>query len=250
LGRSDVSDTEVLEISDLVTNVMGCIKLTNKSFSRSDRAKAQACVKEFKKIAKSYYYSPSLKQSSLIAQLKKLGYSEEKTYGFISMFLVAGTVTVSSSFPRLLALLIDTGSFAMLQERPELIESAIDEAFRFISPGTTSLYGIKRTVTIDGREYRKGRRVVISLYNILHDSRYTSNPNIFDIQREQNSAIQGLWFGTGPHFCMGSILAKLEIKSLLLMLIKLDGNLRIEERIYRKVGVYPSYEKLFVTLHN
>jgi len=248
LGRTDASDAELFEISDLVTKVMGCIKLTNRSYSRTDRATAEACVKEFKRIAKTYYESGSKNEKSLIAQLKKLGYSQEKTYGFISMFLVAGTVTVSSSFPRLVALLIDTGSFEKLKENPELIEPAINEAFRFITPGTTSLYGIKKTVTIDGREYRENRRVIISMYNILHDKRYTANPNVFDIQREQNAEIQGLWFGTGPHFCMGSVLAKLEIKSLLQMLIKLDGELHIQSRNYRKEGVYPSYENLLVTL--
>ncbi|HUD10746.1 MAG TPA: cytochrome P450 [Candidatus Saccharimonadales bacterium] len=248
LGVSDTNEKELLKISNLVTEAMGLVDLKYKTYSKANKLKGEKCVKELKVIAKKYYDNPKLSKNSLINQLKALGYSDEKTYGFITMFLIAGTVTVSSSFPRLVALLIDTGSFDLLVNKPELLESAIDEGLRYITPGPILLHGVKETASISGYKFKKGRRVIVLLYNILHDSRYTQNANIFDIEREQNPEVKGLWFGVGAHFCMGSVLAKLEIKTILKSLIKLDGTLEIKKRSFRKVGIYPGYESLVISL--
>ena len=184
----------------------------------------------------------------MIYELIKLGYSEEKTYGFIAMFLIAGTVTVSSSLPRLIALLIDTHSIKKLRDSPDLLDSAVEEGLRYITPGPILLHGVKETTEISGKTYKKGRRVIILLYNILHDSRYTPAANAFDITRKQNKDVQGLWFGVGPHFCMGSVLAKLEIKKILISLLQIDGTLVVRKRTFRKVGIYPGYEKLVISM--
>jgi len=248
LGVNETNEAELLKISNLVTEVMGCIDLKYRTFTPANRQKAQRCVKELKVIAKRYYNNPSLDSNSLIRQLKKLGYSDEKTYGFIAMFLIAGTVTVSSTFPRLIALLIDTKSFDELKSNPQLLDGAIEEGLRYITPGPILLHGVKASTTISGRKFKAGRRVVILLYNILHSDRYTPKAQLFDITRSQNPDIQGLWFGVGPHFCMGSVLAKLEIRTLLKSLIEVDGDLIITKREFRKVGIYPSYERLIVSL--
>ena len=164
------------------------------------------------------------------------------------MFLIAGTVTVSSSLPRLIALLIDTRSMEKLRDTPDLLDSAVEEGLRYITPGPILLHGVKRTTIISNKTYKKGRRVIVLLYNILHDSRYTPNAQTFDISRTQNKDIQGLWFGIGPHFCMGSVLAKLEIKTILKSILKLDGSLVIKKRTFRKIGIYPGYEKIVIGL--
>jgi len=248
LGVNESNENELLKISDLVTETMGIIDLKYKTYSKSNKLKGEKCVAKLKLIAKKYYNNPNLTKNCLIYQLKDLGYTEEKTFGFIAMFLIAGTVTVSSSFPRLLALLIDTDSFRQLCEDPTLLESAIEEGLRYITPGPVLLHGVKEDTILNGHKYKKDRRVIVLLYNILHDSKYSDNANYFDIMRKQNPDIQGLWFGVGPHFCMGSVLAKLEIKNLLSNLIKLDGNLQIKSRKFRKIGIYPGYENLIISL--
>ena len=248
LGIDEPSEKQLLRISNLVTEVMGIIDLKYKTYSKNNRHKGEECVKELKSIAKNYYNQAKDNKDSLIHELINLGYSEEKTYGFIAMFLIAGTVTVSSSFPRLIALLVDTKSMKQLKESPGLLDSAIEEGLRYITPGPILLHGVKESTTISGKSFKKGRRVIVLLYNILHDSKYTPNAQFFDITREQNKDIQGLWFGIGPHFCMGSVLAKLEIKTILKHLIKLNGELIIKKRTFRKVGIYPGYEKLVISL--
>jgi cytochrome P450 len=124
----------------------------------------------------------------------------------------------------------------------------VEEGLRYITPGPILLHGVKETTTISNKTYKKGRRIIVLLYNILHDSRYTPDAQIFDITRNQNQDIQGLWFGIGPHFCMGSVLAKLEIKTILKSLLELDGSLVVKKRTFRKIGIYPGYENLVITL--
>jgi len=248
LGYGNVSEKKLERVSDLATKVIGSISLFRKTYSNYTREKVVGYTEEFKEISKEYYSIGIKDKNSLIYELSKLGYSESDTYGFISMFLVAGTVTISSSFPRLIAVLIDTGLVNELKDDDDLIESAINEAFRYITPGTTALYGVKSDYVINGKKYIKGKRIIISTYNILHDKAYTPKPYVYDLSRIQNKQIDGLWFGAGAHFCMGSILAKLEFKLLLKGIISLNGKLIIKERTYRKIGAYHSYEKLVISL--
>ncbi len=244
-GKVAPTDEELLEISDLVTETMGCVDVAYKTFTAANRAKAVRNVAKFKQIAKSYVANTDPKAECIINHLKELGYEEENCYGFISMFLVAGTVTVSAGLPRIAAMLIETNQMHKLKS-PEVVIEAIDEGLRYVTPGPVFLHGVKKTTAIDGFEFKSGRRVLILLHNIMHRNKFNKDSGRFDIERKHNEITYGLWFGTGMHFCMGSVIAKAEMEAILSSLAAEKGQLKIVHRKYQHLGINPGYTSLVI----
>jgi cytochrome P450 len=81
LGVEAVDEAKILYISDLVTNVMGCVDLKNKTFSKSNRQKARTYVQKLKVVAKEYYTCPNLTEGSLINKLKNWDTPRRKPMG-------------------------------------------------------------------------------------------------------------------------------------------------------------------------
>jgi cytochrome P450 len=97
-----------------------------------------------------------------------------------------------------------------LADHPELIANFVEEALR--------LYGVvstPRMVAKDcerfGVSFRAGEMVVCVLSLAGRDDRLNANPNLLDIDRPQKSY---LTFSTGPHLCVGHLLARSEIRIL------------------------------------
>ncbi|MFL6052637.1 MAG: cytochrome P450 [Actinoallomurus sp.] len=94
----------------------------------------------------------------------------------------------------------------------DLARTAADEIVRWVSP--VNLF--KRTATRDtelgGREIREGDKVVVFYASANRDEDVFSDPYAFDIGRDPNPHIG--FGGGGPHFCLGSHLARLELRVL------------------------------------
>lgn len=246
LGVDILNEKELLHLSDIVTASMGCIDVKNSTFTKRNRKKAEAYVEEVKEIAKGFYENVDMKRDSIISRLQKLGYDNESAYGFVATFIIAGTVTVSASLPRIISLLIETNQLAGLQDNAEAIAKAVDEGLRYTTPGPVLLHGVKKDVELGTYHAKAGSRVMILLYNIMHDPQYTDKPFTFDAGRTQNEIINGLWFGTGAHFCMGSVLAKKEITTAIEALAPFGNNIKIIHRSYLKDGINPGLKSLVI----
>lgn len=246
LGVKSPKNEQLQHISDVVTGVMGCIDIINSTFTKRNRKKAEQYVEELKKIAQGYCKEVDMGQDSIISRLHKLGYENESAYGFVATFIIAGTVTVSASLPRIISLLIESNQLAELKDNPKYIAKAVDEGLRYTTPGPVLLHGIKKDVMLGPYHALAGSRVMILLYNIMHDPSYTKNPFTFDIGRTQNEIINGLWFGTGAHFCMGSVLAKQEITSAIQALAPFSDKIKIISRTSLKDGINPGLKSLII----
>jgi cytochrome P450 len=161
------------------------------------------------------------------------------------MFL-AGTETISSGLPRLIAVLIDSGRWAELQARPECVLSAIDEGFRWTIPSPTVTHGVARDCCVDGVDFRAGRRVNVALRNVLRDARFVEGPNAFRIDRVQPALLKNLWFGGGPHYCLGASLAVAFHRTVLERLLVLPGSPRVVDRRATRGSNFPAYRRLVV----
>jgi cytochrome P450 len=96
----------------------------------------------------------------------------------------------------------------LLIEEPGLIDNAVEELMRRFPPSNTA-----RTMTRDydykGIHFRAGEKVyVATLMAGLDERRY---PKAWDVDFRRKDVIHNS-FGTGPHRCPGSLLARLEIK--------------------------------------
>ncbi|HTO08963.1 MAG TPA: cytochrome P450 [Myxococcota bacterium] len=96
-----------------------------------------------------------------------------------------------------------------LLARPELLDTAVDEIVRWVSP----VMQFRRTATRDselaGQTIREGEKVVIYYGSANRDERAFADAGRFDLARDPNPH---LGFGIGVHFCLGASLARMEMR--------------------------------------
>lgn len=100
-----------------------------------------------------------------------------------------------------------------------IMPTAVDEIVRMSSP----VIHFRRTVTTDGarlgdREFSAGDKVVLWYNSANRDEAVFEDPDRFDVRRHPNHHVG--FGGPGPHFCMGSHLARREISVLYRQLLR------------------------------
>jgi cytochrome P450 len=119
----------------------------------------------------------------------------------------------------------------MLGEDPSLAPVAAEETLRFepVAPFTSRV--LQETVEFRDIEFPVGSVVFASAWNANREAAGDERPERFDITATRGSA-KSLTFGAGPHFCLGSNLARAELQEGLAFLarnmpgLELDGEPR------------------------
>lgn len=138
---------------------------------------------------------------------------------FFLMLIAAGNESTRSVTAHGMRLLMEhPEQLQMLVDKPQLIEGAIEEILR-VNP---AFIGMRRTVMEDtelaGQSLKKGDKVVLNWHLINMDESVFDTPRDFDITRAQRMPElyrEHRAFGYGQHFCLGSHLARLELKIIL-----------------------------------
>ena len=94
-------------------------------------------------------------------------------------------------------------------ERPETVAGAVEELLRWETPVTAVPRIVKREVEIHGVTLKKGEMVTLLLGASNVDGAEFDDPERVDFERERN---KHLAFGGGPHRCLGSHLARMELE--------------------------------------
>jgi len=96
---------------------------------------------------------------------------------------------------------------------PSLIDNAVEEVIRWATP----VLHMRRTATEDtevaGTTIKAGEKVVMWYASSNRDEAVFDHPHTFDIGRADNP--HQSFGGTGPHFCLGAYLARMEVRILL-----------------------------------
>ena len=134
------------------------------------------------------------------------------TIGYYIIAATAGHDTTSSAMAGgMLALIQNPDQLARLQADPSLMATAADEMIRW----TTPVKHFMRTATVDyelrGRTIKAGQSVLLSYPSANRDEEVFENPYTFDIGRSPNKHLS---FGFGVHYCLGAMLARMELKAL------------------------------------
>ena len=130
-----------------------------------------------------------------------------------ALFVVAGNETTRQSMAlSLLALLRDEQSMTALRQPGAVTDQAVDELVRIASP----VWHFRRTAVEDtelrGVKIKQGERVVVWFAAANRDAEAFANPHQLDFSRKKD---EHLAFGRGgPHYCIGTHLARLEIRVL------------------------------------
>lgn len=152
--------------------------------------------------------------------------SDEEIFSFLRLLLPAGIETTYRSLGNLLfALLTHTDQLDAVRSDRSLLPQAIEEGVRWDAP----LLTITRVATCDtelsGVPIPAGSAVMPMLGAAnRQDDRY-ANPNLFDIFRE--SKVHASW-GHGAHVCLGSHLARMEMRDALGLMFDRLPNLRLD----------------------
>lgn len=145
----------------------------------------------------------------------------------IQAVIVAGSDTATDLHTYAIkGLLSNPQQYALLREKPELMENAIIELLRVGAFGKTPQF---RFVTEDlewrGQPFKKGQSILLNLTAGWIDPAKWENPMQLNIERRLDGNIV---FGAGAHFCIGTYL------------VRVQGGLMIQELMKR----FPNAELL------
>lgn len=107
--------------------------------------------------------------------------------------------------------------WAMLRRDHSLINRAIEEALRLESPARTFGRRLTRDYEMSGVKMRAGDWAMMLYASGNRDERRYAEPDTFDITRDARDHVA---FGYGMHLCAGMHLAKLEIRTMLEVLLQ------------------------------
>lgn len=136
---------------------------------------------------------------------------------FILVLLVAGNETTTAVMMALLFCLGEhPDQLAQLRADPDRIPSAVEEAVRWASPVPAFFRTATTAYDIDGVTIPPDARVMLNFAAANRDPRVFAAPDRFDVMRPAHDHVG---FGSGIHFCLGSHLARLELRILLEILV-------------------------------
>lgn len=184
-------------------------------------------------------------EKTVPGKMKVLGLSEEEAIGASSAFIIAGTETVITFIPRIVAMIIESGWLERLKNEPERMDDVINEGLRMTVPTPVMLRSVTQDTVLGGKKVKKGQRVI--MLTMLACQRL-ENGNEFDPDRPIPASIGQIWFGAGSHFCIGMPLAMAQTKAFLNTLIAASksGPVNIVSRSAVENSLAPGYRTLTI----
>ena len=119
-----------------------------------------------------------------------------------------------------LAFLDHPGQWRRLREDRALLPAAVEEILRWTSSATHSMRTATVATEIGGHRIEAGDRVVVWVPSANRDPDVFGDPDRFDAGRTPN---RHLALGIGEHFCLGSTLARMQLRTLLTGLLDTVG---------------------------
>jgi cytochrome P450 len=157
--------------------------------------------------------NPTSDLASVIAnaQIEGNPMGDMETIGYYIIAATAGHDTTSNAMAGAMKALIEhPDQLARLQADPSLMGTAVDEMIRWTSP----VKQFMRTAAVDyelgGQTIKAGEDVYLAYWSANRDEDVFDDPFTFDVGRSPN---KHLAFGFGVHYCLGAMLARMEMKA-------------------------------------
>ncbi len=145
---------------------------------------------------------------------------------FCVLLLVAGNETTTNLVSNAVLALYDHPEVCrQLEGDPTLAAAVVEEALRYDGPGQGLIRVTTADVTFGEVTIPAGQAVMPLIASANRDPRRWEHPEEFRLDRRPNDHLA---FGTGIHFCIGSVLARLE------------GRVAIEALFERLPGLRPA----------
>jgi cholest-4-en-3-one 26-monooxygenase len=135
--------------------------------------------------------------------------SHDELIMFLILLVVAGNETTRNALSGgLVAFTRFPDQHRKLLDDPGLIDLAVDEIVRYVSPVMSFMRTVTEDHTYQGVDLRAGERVFMLYQSANRDEAVFDDPDEFRIDRDPNPH---LGFGIGTHYCLGANLARAEI---------------------------------------
>ena len=152
--------------------------------------------------------------------------SDHELRSFFGLLFPAGAETTTRSISGgMLALIERPAAWRQLRADPALLKTAVEEIVRWTTPSCYKRRTATRDIQHSGKLIREGDKVTFWEMSANRDERVFERPFDFDIARSPN---KHLGFGAGVHFCLGSALARLELKVVFEELLKHDLDFEVD----------------------
>ena len=146
------------------------------------------------------------------------------------LLIIAGNETTrNTTSGGLLALIQHPDQMALLRSNPSLLDSAVEEVLRWVSPVIHFMRLVTEDVEINGQTIPAGDKVAMFYPSANRDEDIFERPFEFDITRSPNDHLA--FGGFGEHYCLGANLARLQLRTIFSHIlnrldnIELDGDL-------------------------
>ncbi len=133
---------------------------------------------------------------------------------FLVQLLVAGNETTRNALSGgLVAFGENPDQWARLRAAPHMVGTAVDEVLRWTTPVVYFMRTTTREVTVGDVTLPPDTPVVLHYLAANRDeAEFGPTAGTFDVGRDPNHHVA---FGSGPHFCLGAALARIELRAML-----------------------------------
>jgi cytochrome P450 len=174
---------------------------------------------------------PNLITALLAMENEPGALTREELFINAALLLAAGHETTTNLIANgLLSLLQHPDQLQRLRDDPSLIESAVEELFRYDSPVQWVSRVVAEKMEMSGVTLEPGTVLLGSIGAANRDPRQFPNPDCLDIGRTDN---RHLSLGSGVHFCLGAVLARMEAQIAINALVQRLPHLRLAQRRVR-----------------
>ncbi len=147
--------------------------------------------------------------------------SEPEIVAFLFLMVVAGNETTTKLLGNAVHhLAADPAQRDDVFAHPELVDPWVEEALRHDTSTQLLARHLLEDVTLHGTTAPKGAKLLLGIGSANRDERVFTDPDSFDVHREEAELRQIVSFGGGPHFCLGANLARLESRVALRELVR------------------------------
>jgi cytochrome P450 len=135
--------------------------------------------------------------------------SDDELCNMFMLLLIAGLHTTQGSLAwSVLHLSANPAQRQRLIDEPETVPAAVEEILR-IEAAVSAGRNVTQDTTLGGVDLKAGDQLLLILSGANRDEREFSSPNEVQIERTPNRHMS---FGAGPHRCLGSHLARVELR--------------------------------------
>lgn len=163
----------------------------------------------------------------IVSEIDGRRLEDDELVGCLMMVLNGGHETTANLINNsLLALAHNPDALAYLRANPDGIQTAVEEFLRYDSPILSVGRIVKEDTELGGKQLSAGERVFFMLLSANRDEDVFDDPARLDVTRNPNPHMA---FGKGPHFCLGTPLARIEGQIVLGEIIRRYSSITLAE---------------------